>query len=184
MLPLYKTNKIKALLLIILIIGLPFFLAFYELIFLSYYPETIADQWAGYVVLPLLIVSISFMAIEKYKAYRKSESKKIWPSLKTTLLQGFIVLIFFWYILRPIISGAIIFINANIGQQTEEIVEGVIIARKDYNGSRSFEYKLTIKTDFEVLIFDTDTKVIVTHHKGDVFKEKMIRGSLGLLYNR
>lgn len=179
-----KNKVVKAVLLIILIVGLPLLLAVYELLFLSYYQETIANRRANYFVVPLLVISFIFVFIDLYKSYSKSESKKILPVLKKLLLNDLVITVIFLYILGSVISGTIIFINANIGHQTEETVEGLIIAKKDYNGSRSFEYKLTIQTDSEILVFDTDSKVITSHYKGDTFKERMTRGSLGLLYKR
>ena len=179
-----KNKVVKAVLLIILIVGLPLFLAVYELLFLSYYQETVANCRANYFVVPLLVISFIFMFIDMYKSYLKSESKKILPVLKKLLLNVLVITVIFLYILGSVISGTIIFINANIGHQTEETVEGLIIAKKDYNGSRSFEYKLTIQTDSEILVFDTDSKVITSHYKGRTFKERMTKGSLGLLYKR
>ncbi len=175
-------KMLKAILLIFLIICLPLFLALYEQLFLSYYQESIADLWASYFVIPLMGITIIYLSIGNYKTYHSTESKNLKKTLKNALLEAFIVFIFFFYIFSPIISGTIIIINANIGHQNEEIVEGLIIGKRDYNGRSSHEYRLTIKTDTEVLIFQTDTKVIVNHHKGEFLKETMKRGSLGLLY--
>lgn len=179
----FTRMKPIALLYIFLLIVIPFLLVMYEEMFLSFYQESVADSWANYFVVPLMIIAIIFDVINNLKKYRSSESQKILKTLKEVLLEAFIIIVFFIYIFRPIISGAIIIINANIGHQSTEIVEGTVTAKIADAGRRSYEFKLTIKTDSNVFEFQTDGKLINSYNEGDAFKETLKKGSLGLLYN-
>jgi hypothetical protein len=174
-----KDKTLIALLLTPIIIGVSFFPPIYEYYFLAYYQEPIADKWANYFLIPLFAAAITFTFITKYREYGK-----IIQSIKTVLLVGLIILFLFYSILHPAISGAIIFINANIGSHSKEIVEGLIIDRRDYSGRRYQDYSLTIQTNSEVLIFQTDYHAISNHHKGENLRETMYRGSLGLLFKK
>jgi hypothetical protein len=180
---LFENKILKAIFWIILIIGIPLFLANYESIFLACYQQTVTDLWALYILVPLMFISIVIDGIDSFKKYTKSDNVKLWKFLKATLLEFAIIFIVFAIVLKPVVSGTFILINAAIGHQTSEIVDGIIIDRIDYSG-RAYEYKLSIKTDSEILIFDTDIHTIVHYHKGDRFNEKMKRGCLGLLYNK
>jgi len=178
-------NKIfKATILIVILIGLPLFLALYEQMFLSVYQESIADKCACYFVFPLMIVALIYLAVIRIKSYKNSKTGTIWSMLKKALPEAFVVVVISLYVAHMVVSGAIIFINANIGHRSEKKVEGIIVDKVDYNGTRSFEYKLRVKTDTEILVFQTDADVIVHHNNGDMFSEDMFLGSLGLLYKK
>lgn len=177
-----KHKYIIAILLILAIIGLPLFLALYEQIFLSYYQENIGDSRANYLVYPLLTIALIFWIINQFKTNKKSESKKTRKTIQKAIFEVIVIVIMFIVVLRPVVSGTFILINTCIGKQTPEIIEGKVIARIDYSGTRSHEYELTIETGNQVLIFQTDWAAVHKYKKNDTFKETMKRGSLGLLY--
>ena len=179
-----KKRKIIPILTAIAIIGIPLFLAFYGAVFFALYPEIAAKHLANFLVLPLLTLGLLFWSITKNRIYKKQETKKFWKSLKNALFEAAIIIFIFFYIVRPVIAGAILFINSNVGHQQDVVLKGKIIAKKQYHSSYSYDHKLTIRTDSTTLIFDTDIKTIVHYRKGDSINMTMKRGCLGLLYKK
>ncbi|NQZ76241.1 MAG: hypothetical protein HRT61_09035 [Ekhidna sp.] len=92
---------------------------------------------------------------------------------------------FYIFILRTTFISIILYINSNIGNQTNSIISGVVIEKtnKPVGGRTSEIYRLTIKSHDETIFNLTTTKTLVQKYQlGQKFHQEMNEGSLGFFY--
>ena len=166
----------------LLIIG-GFFFGFYRLRFL-YYEESGTDKIANYFSFPFLILLGLFILISEYistkKRWRFSAARFI-KQIAATIIGIVIVHLF---IARPVISGLTLFINANIGNQKESYLQGIIIDKHEFSSSKGANFYLIISdiesnNTYKFGTFGTETS---KYKINDRFEKKMYKGSLRLMY--
>lgn len=178
-----KPHSLTLIIIFLILLGL--FFGLYQF-FLLYFEEQKADKIADYIILPILTILSLFIIISEYVSTKKRwrfSFKDFIKFVGSTILGVAVAYILF---IRPVISGFILFINTNIGQQNEIDFQGLIIDKREFNSSKSGEHWLTIK-DYntnKIYKFETFGFESKKYNINDRFEKKMKKGCLGLLYSK
>lgn len=168
-------------LIIVIFIAGGLFLALYEMRLL-YYEENKADRLTNLIFGPIFFLLLIYILISEFISTKKRwrfDRKKYLKFVGTSVV-GFAVAFFVFF--RPVISGLILLLNANIGFQEPIKISGRVIDKYEYSG-KGAEFELTIMNkDDKVYKFDTYGTETRKYEIGDDFKMEMLTGLFGLVY--
>jgi hypothetical protein len=163
----------------ILISGTMLFLGTYEGFNLLYFEENIADKYALYGAIPIMIFFSFYLFMDKYKHSIK-ENRSV-DATKHTVSGLIGIGAFYYFILVPVISGTITMTNDLIGTGETILVKGVVVDKLEINGGKLSEIELTVNTSTKTVTWDTNIIELNKYQVGDSFEMKMKKGFWGLL---
>ena len=168
-------------LIIVLLIAGGLFLALYEMRLL-YCEENKANRLTNLIFGPIFLLLLIYILISEFISTKKRwrfDRKKYLKFVGTTII-GFAVAFFVFF--KPVFSGLILLLNANIGFQEPIQISGHVINKYEYSG-KGAEFELTIKNkDDKVYKFDTFGAETRKYEIGDNFEMEMFKGLFGLVY--
>ena len=166
---------------VILIITFLLFLGFYER-FLLYYEEARADRIAdiiGGVIFGLFLI---FAIITGWRTSVKRNQLKVFSFIKEVIVTVGVMLVVHLIYIRSVLSGLILLINCNVGLPKEIEISGDVLNVWIQNG-RAAQYEITVRTgENNELVLDTKKGQIESYSEGDIFKRRLFKGCLGLVY--
>jgi hypothetical protein len=173
---------IRLIIIALLTIGVMVFLSLYESVYLLYFEEDIADQYAGYGAIPLLLFLSFYLFYDRY-----THSIKDNRFLDATKHSFYGVLAFgvaYYFFFIPVISGTIIMTNDLFARHENVLVKGRVIEKLDFSTSKTYEYELTVETSTTTITWDTNKIEIDKYEVRDSFEVEMKKGFWGLLSKR
>ena len=171
----------KFILIIIVSLGFMVFLGTYEGLNLLYFEENSADGYAIKILIPLLVLSFIILLVQRYQ-YSIKENRLI-DALKYSVGGIFGLGIGSYFLLVPVISGAIIFTN-DVLRSKATIISGIVSNKIEIDGGKLGENELTIQTPTRTITLDTNKVETDKYKIGDAFSVEMMEGYWGLLSKR
>jgi hypothetical protein len=170
---------IKIVMIAILTLGTMLFLGTYEGFNLLYFEENVANKWATYGAIPLLLYLSVALFVDKYNHSLKDN--RIVDATKHTLGGVVSAGLLYYLILVPVISGTIIWTNDILGTKENVMVSGIILDKLEIDGAKLSEYEITVQTNLKTVTFDTNRIETDKYKIGDNFTMEMRKGFWGLL---
>jgi hypothetical protein len=164
----------------ILILTIIYF-AFYDSKY-AFFEEIKADRIADYIILVLYSLTLLFFIVTGIYISVKKNRFNPKEFLKEIIITTIWFALFHLIFLRAVLSGVILCLNDNIGEQKEININGKIIS-KLYIAGRGSTRELTILTQSKIeYLFDTAYDEIQKYEVNNEFNQKMKIGYFGLVY--
>ena len=177
-----KVKKITIIITCIVILILTFiFFAFYDSKY-SIFEESKANNIADYIILTLYSLVLLFFIITGLYISIKKNRFNAKDFLKEIVMTTFCFALFHFIFLRASISGIILYVNENVGEQKEININGKITS-KLYIKGKGARREITIFTESDTKYeFDLDYTEIEKYQETIDFNQNLKIGYLGLVY--
>jgi hypothetical protein len=169
----------KLITIVILVIGTVVYFGSYEVFNLLYYQEDKADYYATFGLIPLLLYFPIALFYDKYTFSIKDN--RVMDALKYSLEGVCFIVIVYYFIMVPVISGAILWSNDMFGPNEKIIVRGYVVDKYMSDGPKLSEYRLTVKASGVITTWNTNKIEASKFKYGDPFSMEMRKGYWGLL---
>lgn len=173
-----ENMKVKLILIItISIIISSVFLVFYPLKF-DFYEQLKAKRIVDIIVLPIFIIGLGNYIIKKVK-----NDGVNWKTFSKEILFAFVIFgLFYFTIIRSVLSCGLLFINITVIEKVE--INGTItnIVKIEGHGKVIGKYEITINQNGNELNFESNKNAIENYTLNGKFKKEMNKGVLNIVY--
>jgi uncharacterized membrane protein len=158
------------------------FLGTYENFFFSYYEENTANRYIDIGCIPLFVGVYINGLVRSLRTSIKIDTT--WDKLKEAFEKLLFNGLFYFFFFRPVASGALLIINAWVGNHSQILITGEVV--DIYERKRSLQHELTVqvKASSAVYVFDTKKQETSRFNRHGRFEKRFSKGCLGLLYIR
>ena len=152
--------------------------AIYEVMNLKLFEEERASMYVHFIGLPVLLWTL----IDELKKLRKISKSRtsIINQIKESLSAFVGLVLLYIFIVVPVLSGAIIMTDDILPKRGYVIIQGEIIDILEIEYPKGGNFEIVIKTESELLTFDTNGKEIKSYFLGANFNKEMKKGFWGL----
>lgn len=164
-----------------MIVGFLIFLALAERFLLDFYQETVADKWALYGIIPVLLFAFVYLVWHKISKQSKNQNREIVRSIIYATIITTIIGAIYIFQISVVISGSIILLNTLSGQNSKVVINGTVIEKSFLSEKDGKFQRIKILVDGDILVLNTNSVSAMNYEKGSYFNEELERGALGLL---
>lgn len=147
----------------------------------DYREQNKAETYGNNIMLPPLGLFLLFMIAHGLITSIKRKELQAIPFIKE-IGQLLLVLLLPFALLKPVLTGVLLFVNANIGNREIVTVEGPVVGKLVRTGKGTYSELYVQDRDNHIRELRTFPQYEKEYKVGDTFRMHMTRGSLGLLF--